>query len=132
MAESPLVRQSVYKNARLRLFSVRHLFDHHVWFDHILTMSTDSPSTHSPSQPSLSGGTYQRWLRFRTRLSTGLWTMFAVAVLAISVARIPWLSPNGLKLNQLRGEYCHYRLPFNKALLWTHLASVIPSGLLAA
>ncbi|KAG9103838.1 hypothetical protein FRC06_007650 [Ceratobasidium sp. 370] len=89
-------------------------------------------SPRSSDQAGTGGGAYQKWLQFRTRLSTRLWTTFAIAVLAIFVARIPWLFPNGIELGQLPGEHWHYRLPFNKVLLWTHLASVLPSGLLAA
>ncbi|KAG9088087.1 hypothetical protein FS749_002426 [Ceratobasidium sp. UAMH 11750] len=90
--------------------------------------SPATPSTHFPGQ---AGSTYQRWLRFRTRLSTRLWTTFVIAVLAISVARVPWLFPKGIELRQFPDEHYHYRFPFNKALLWTHLASVLPSAMLA-
>ncbi|KAG8743525.1 hypothetical protein FRC10_011916 [Ceratobasidium sp. 414] len=50
---------------------------------------------------------------------------------AVFVIRVPWLFPNGLKLGQSTGEYYHFRIPLNTALLWTHLASVLPAGLLA-
>ncbi|KAG9103834.1 hypothetical protein FRC06_007646 [Ceratobasidium sp. 370] len=52
-------------------------------------------------------------------------------MIAVFVFRVPWLFPNGLELGQSTGEYYHFRIPFNTALLWTHLASVLPAGLLA-
>jgi uncharacterized membrane protein len=49
---------------------------------------------------------------------------------AIFIARIHLIFPNGLD-SITRGEYFHFRIPLNKAFMWTHLASVLPAGLLA-
>ncbi|KAG8687406.1 hypothetical protein FRC09_013508 [Ceratobasidium sp. 395] len=50
----------------------------------------------------------------------------------VFIFRTHWLFPNGLELHLSPGEYYHFRIPLNKALLWTHLICVIPAGLLAA
>ncbi|KAG9125741.1 hypothetical protein FRC07_006400 [Ceratobasidium sp. 392] len=89
-------------------------------------------STHSPNQASPSIGVYRKWLQLRAGASAKLWTSFTILMTLVFVARIPWLLPNGLELNQSPGEYYHFRVPLNKALLWTHLACVLPAGLLAA
>ncbi|KAG8702439.1 hypothetical protein FRC09_004730 [Ceratobasidium sp. 395] len=50
---------------------------------------------------------------------------------AVFIARISYIFPNGLERHLSPGEYFHFRVPLNKAFLWTHLASVLPAGLLA-
>ncbi|KAG9094654.1 hypothetical protein FS749_012076 [Ceratobasidium sp. UAMH 11750] len=88
-------------------------------------------SLHPPSQPNFSAGTYRKLLQLRTGLSSRLWTTFAITMIAVFIFRVPWLFPNGFELGQSPGEYHHFRIPLNKALLWVHLACVLPAGLLA-
>lgn len=47
------------------------------------------------------------------------------------IARVPYIFPDGFKLNLTREEYFHYSIPLNKALLFVHIAAVLPAGLLA-
>ncbi|KAG9125740.1 hypothetical protein FRC07_006399 [Ceratobasidium sp. 392] len=105
-----------------------------------LTPATVS-SAPSPGRQSLKDSSYlQKWLRFRTGLSTNLYAptqltgrlCFSIGMLAIFVYRISWLLPNRIEMGQIRGEYFHFRIPLNKAFFWTHLASTIPGGILAA
>ncbi|KAG9104538.1 hypothetical protein FRC07_009783, partial [Ceratobasidium sp. 392] len=50
---------------------------------------------------------------------------------AVFIARLPFIFPNGLENHLMPSEWFHFRIPLNKAFLWTHLASVLPAGLLA-
>jgi uncharacterized membrane protein YozB (DUF420 family) len=49
----------------------------------------------------------------------------------VLIARLPYIFPHGLESNLLPEEYYNFRVPLNKALLLTHLASVLPAGALA-
>ncbi|KAG9104539.1 hypothetical protein FRC07_009784, partial [Ceratobasidium sp. 392] len=58
-------------------------------------------------------------------------TFFAFVMSAVFIVSAPLTFPNGLEKGLTPSEYAHFRIPLNKAFLWTHLASVLPAGLLA-
>ena len=47
------------------------------------------------------------------------------------VFRIPYTFPDALQIKLIRSEYYSFRIPLNRLFLWLHLATVLPSGLLA-
>jgi hypothetical protein len=52
-------------------------------------------------------------------------------MVAIFIARVPYIFPNGFEIHLTRGENYYFQVPLNKAFLWTHIAVMLPAGLLA-
>jgi hypothetical protein len=52
-------------------------------------------------------------------------------MVAVFIVRVPYIFPNSFDIHLSRGENYYFHVPLNKAFLWTHIASVLPAGLLA-
>ncbi|KAG9093526.1 hypothetical protein FRC06_011478, partial [Ceratobasidium sp. 370] len=83
------------------------------------------------SENGLGISAWRKWLRLRAGLPSRLWATFAFVMVGAFVIRVPYILPKGFETNLTRGENYYFQVPLKKALLWTHIASVLPAGLLA-
>ncbi|KAG9099807.1 hypothetical protein FS749_000338 [Ceratobasidium sp. UAMH 11750] len=51
-------------------------------------------------------------------------------MVGVFIVRFPFIFPDGFKTHLSRGENYYFQVPLKKALLWTHIACVLPAGLL--
>ncbi|KAG8744039.1 hypothetical protein FRC10_010928 [Ceratobasidium sp. 414] len=84
-----------------------------------------------PGKNGLSISACRKWLRLRAGLPSRLWATFAFVMVVSFIARVSYIFPGGFEANLTRGENYYFQIPLKKALLWTHIASLLPAGLLA-